>query len=338
MILCRHLLHACIFLFLGEIQCGLRSLKNSWIRIDVGQVVLRMELLSRNSASRVERGGGEFSVYVCYPQADDINKYERIIYFAHGGSFNYGSMRTYGSLIRAFAKNLNAVIVAPMYNLAPTYKWPAQVFEVLDGYEWLLNSVGDCFESSFSLIPQVGEAASDTEIRFRSVPIYGMGDSAGGNIMSVLPLMLYDFALPQFEANILLYPATLLMEYPTQSRALFSGKKGGHFILEEQQVQEGIRMYFDNLDQASHRYASPLLADIPAEYPPTLLVAAEADPLRDDSLLFHEKLLAFNIKTRLHIVRKTVHAFLNMPWLNKNKITYEYIEMFLKDVESKKLK
>lgn len=54
---------------------------------------------------------------------------------------------------------------------------------------------------------------------------------------------------------------------------------------------------------------SPLLADDLTGIDPTLLIIAEADILRDDGVLYHNRLIKSDVDSRLVIYPDAIHAF-----------------------------
>ncbi len=161
-----------------------------------------------------------------------------------------------------------------------------------------------------------------------------MGDSAGGNLASVLALMCYDYGLTQVDAQVLYYPVELLLDRPTATRELFTGEKGGHYILEQDQVELSGKAYFDNPEDGNSRYASPLLADLPKLHPPVLFVAAEVDPLRDDSVLMYEKLKKLGVYTELGVIKGTIHGFMSIPWIGRDDDGVDYTKAFIEKIEA----
>ena len=52
--------------------------------------------------------------------------------------------------------------------------------------------------------------------------------------------------------------------------------------------------------------------------PKTLLLLAELDPLRDESIEYHKKLTECQVDSSLHVVNGVQHGFFNNPILLKN--------------------
>ncbi len=90
-------------------------------------------------------------------------------------------------------------------------------------------------------------------------------------------------------------------------------------------------LYLQGFDP-THPLASPLLAPI-AAYPPTLISVGTGEVLRDDSLLFHEKLLTAGMNSRLSAVDGMEHVAvvrsLTMPGAAE---TFEAVAGFVDEI------
>ncbi|MNG17094.1 Carboxylesterase NlhH [compost metagenome] len=67
--------------------------------------------------------------------------------------------------------------------------------------------------------------------------------------------------------------------------------------------------YLERTEQAIEPLASPLLADDLAQLPPTTLLSAEFDPLRDEGEAFAERLRAAGVAVRLQRAQGMIHGF-----------------------------
>jgi len=97
---------------------------------------------------------------------------KRVVLYVHGGGFVVGSSRTHGEMIARLAIAANARIFAPNYRLAPEHRYPAQIEDCRAVYEALLKD------------------------NIRPQDLIIAGDSAGGNLSIVLPLVLRDEKIP----------------------------------------------------------------------------------------------------------------------------------------------
>ena len=90
-------------------------------------------------------------------------------------------------------------------------------------------------------------------------------------------------------------------------------------------------LYLQGFDP-THPLASPLLAEITA-YPPTMISVGTGEVLADDSLRFHEKLLAAGVDSRLSAIDGMEHVAvvrsLTMPGAAE---TFEAVAAFVEQL------
>lgn len=202
-----------------------------------------------------------------------------VVIFYHGGAYVVGSIETHAGLAAEMSRSLDLPVVSVEYRLAPENPWPAAVDDGEAAARWIAAN-GKAFERTFT-----GLIVS--------------GDSAGGNLTLVTTLALRDSpaSLPVL-MQLPIYPATdRTTTYP--SRLAF----GQGFGLD---ISPGDEDHYA-ADPRSVR-ASPLLADL-AGLPPTVLVTASLDPLRDEGRAFAAKLVSAGVPTIYHEAKGTIHGF-----------------------------
>ena len=134
--------------------------------------------------------------------------------------------------------------------------------------------------------------------------LFLIGDSAGGNL--VLGLVHKNQNIQKFDikGQILMYPDTSF-EYTTHSineNSLF------HFPTKE--ILYTVRKaYLNNEYEIYNTLVSPLLANV-SNIPPTLVITAENNPLRDEAILYHEKLLHENRDSTHFNFKDMEHGFI----------------------------
>lgn len=204
-----------------------------------------------------------------------------VVVFYHGGGFVVGSIGTHAPFAAEISRQLDLPVVSVEYRLAPENPWPAAPDDAEAATRWIAEN-GAAFGREFtSLIP--------------------CGDSAGGTLTLVTTLALRDnpAALP------------LLMQipiYPVSNRKdrYFSGEAFANgFGLDKEGMD-----YYDAAYRSdkSHWRASPLFADL-AGLPPTLLVTAEFDPLRDEGRAFAAKAIEAGVQVTYREFLGTIHGF-----------------------------
>ncbi|KAH9626753.1 hypothetical protein KSS87_022067 [Heliosperma pusillum] len=107
----------------------------------------------------------------------------RILYFIHGGGFCLGS-RTWPNCHNyclRLSSQLQAVVIAPDYRLAPEHRLPAAIEDGLNAVKWLqlqakLREEGDYCNEGLSTCSRLIEEGVDFS------KVFIIGDSSGGNI------------------------------------------------------------------------------------------------------------------------------------------------------------
>ncbi len=161
-----------------------------------------------------------------------------LVYF-HGGGWTIGDLDTHDVLCRQLCLGAGVTVVAVDYRLGPEHRFPAAIDDALAAARWVRR-----------------EADS---LGIDAARIALGGDSAGGNIAAVLPLLLRDAgeALPAFQ--LLIYPATDMRCGAPSHRA-----NGQGYLLTNESIAYYRGHYIADPAQWTDWRASPLLADEPA--------------------------------------------------------------------------
>lgn len=210
------------------------------------------------------------------------------ILFVHGGGWAFGSIRTHEAAIRLLAEASGLAVLAIDYRLAPEHPYPCGLHDVLATGK-LLASVSD--------MHRVGCR-------------WGIaGDSAGANLaMACMLRQVETIGHTEFAFSLLFY-GCFAPELDSRAHQMY----GTGFGL----TTAKMRRFFDWYAPGEHRYrfdVSPLLAPdaLVATLPPTYLLAAELDPLRDDTVALHSRLNTLKVETCLRRCDGVVHGFLQM--------------------------
>ncbi len=202
-----------------------------------------------------------------------------VVVFFHGGGFVVGGIVTHEGLTAEMARQLDLPVISVAYRLAPQDPWPAAADDAEAATRWITEN-SEQFGRTFT-----GLVVS--------------GDSAGGNLTLVTTKALRDkpAALPVI-LQLPLYPATNKTEdYP--SMAMFNQGYGLDISADDED--------FYAADPNSVR-TSPLLADL-SGMPPTVLVTAALDPLRDQGRAYAAKLIEAGIPTTYFEAKGQIHGF-----------------------------
>jgi acetyl esterase len=210
-----------------------------------------------------------------------------LIYF-HGGGFVFGNLDTHDAVCRALAKESGAVVISVDYRLSPEHKFPAAVEDAYAATLWV--------------------AANAEPLGIDASHIAVGGDSAGGNLATVVAMRCRDAGGPTLAAQLLLYPVTDLSSFKTAShRELAEG-----YFITRGAMEWFTGHYLASADQSRHPEASPLLAPDLSGLPPALVITAEFDPLRDEGEAYAKRLQQAGVPVTVTRYPGMIHGFISM--------------------------
>ncbi|MNV24114.1 Carboxylesterase NlhH [compost metagenome] len=204
------------------------------------------------------------------------------IVYLHGGGWVVGDLDSHDFICAELASTLGVLVIAVDYRLAPEHPFPAAFDDCLKVWRALRTG-------PFKLDPARTLVA---------------GDSAGGNLAAALCLALRDAGEPVPCAQVLIYPG-LGGDHRLPSRSECIDAP----LLSSSDVDCYHSLY---LQGARHpnAYAMPLLATDFSRLPPAWIAVAQFDPLRDDGVLYAERLNAAGVTATLYYGEGLVHGCL----------------------------
>jgi acetyl esterase len=209
------------------------------------------------------------------------------VIYGHGGGWVLGGPETHSDMCAELADQAQCAVLLIDYRLAPEHPYPAQLEDSLKVWRWLREKGA-----------QHGLDASR---------IIAAGDSAGGQMSVALALALRELGLDPLRAMILIYPVLgANMEtgsYVRNANAPCLTRAEMKFYLESFLGPPGSPAWNDEK-------AVPLLARSLAGLPPAYITVAEHDPLHDDGVQFHERLLAEGIASTLRREPLLAHSYM----------------------------
>jgi acetyl esterase len=207
-----------------------------------------------------------------------------LMVFFHGGGFVVGSVISHDGICRFLSRHAGVRIVSVDYSLSPEHPYPAAVN---DAYAAYLHVVANA--------ERFGGAG---------VTVGVGGDSAGGALSAVVAQRCVDDGVTKPAFNLMLYPAVDgLGEHP--ARQLF----GSGFFIENEMINWYRSCYSPDLDRLLEPYASPLRAGDFRELPPTCVVTAGFDPLRDEGDEYADRLKTAGVQVTHLQCAGMVHGF-----------------------------
>ena len=202
-----------------------------------------------------------------------------VLVFFHGGGWVIGDLDTHDAYCAEAARSLDMPVVAVDYRLAPEHPFPAAPEDCEAAARWVADNIA-------------------------CTGLVLAGESAGGNLTIVTALALRDN--PASKPVIAIHPI-----YPAVTTSndwqSYRDFGEGHLLTESSMTWFSGHYAPDPAD----RRAAPL--DFPAEgMPPTLLVTAGLDPLRDQGRAYAAKLIEAGVPTTYREARGTIHGFINL--------------------------
>lgn len=239
---------------------------------------------------RVPGADGELDARLYRPQAQDNLP---LLVFFHGGGFVMGTLDTHDNLCRALASQAGAVVVSVAYRLAPEAKFPAAPL--------------DCYAATCWLVEHAAEWGADGQRLALS------GDSAGGNLALAVSRLCAQLNGPKVRHQCLFYPVTdAACDSPS-----FSDFAEGYFLTGAM-MKWFWHQYLESALHGNDPLASPLRAANLAGLPPTTLITAEFDPLRDEGEALARRMQAAGISVRVQRAEGMIHGFISMaPFVDR---------------------
>jgi acetyl esterase len=206
-----------------------------------------------------------------------------VLVFFHGGGFVLGDLDSHDPICAEIARRLDLPVVAVDYRLAPEHRWPAAPDDCEAAARWI--------------------AAGPAELGRGVSALVLAGDSAGGTLTIVTALALRDNPAPvPMIAQWPIYPAVDRDgDYPSMdefAEGYFLSRSGMAWFAEAYGADPG------------HWRASPLLGD-QTGMPPTLVLTAGLDPLRDQGRAYAAALVRAGVPTIFREAVGNIHGFCN---------------------------
>jgi len=224
--------------------------------------------------------------------ANNNEKLPAIIYL-HGGGWVMGGKESFDMLIKQLAINTNSVVIFPEYSRSPEAKYPVALKEI------------------YSVLEYIYENPDEFNIDNDSIAI--AGDSAGANMATVTALKAKNQNGPKLKFQCLFYPVTNA-DMDTKSYDLF---KDGPW-LSKKAMEWFFEAYAPDKESRNDIYVSPLKADEEdlKGLPPTLIITAENDVLRDEGEAYARKLDSAGVDVLNIRINGTIHDFLMLNALS----------------------
>ena len=203
---------------------------------------------------------------------------ERLIVYLHGGMWLLGDLETHERTCRLLATATAISVLAVDYRRAPEHRWPAAVEDALAAVRWARAELSD---------PRPALA----------------GDSSGGHLALLVALRLRD-ERSSCRGLLLACPNADLRLSSRSMRELGHG-----WSLDADSLRWAIGQWLPPGVARADPDVSPVLADLTG-LPPTLVVTADHDPLRDEGDALAHRLRSAGVRVVHRCERGMVHGFI----------------------------
>ena len=231
--------------------------------------------------------GQPLPIRIYWPQKDGVLPLYLDI---HGGGWWMGDGFAFHDIQTHLAHMAEAIVVSVDYRLAPEHPFPAALDDSYTALLWLHANA-----ASLGGDPQ---------------RIAVGGESAGGNLAAAVALRARDQGGPALRFQMLSVPSTDLSDthhWPSYDET------GDDYGLTVTGIRQVMAMYVPKVEQRTHPYVSPLLADDLADLPPALVITALFDPLRDQGEAYANRLRQAGVPVTLHREDGALHGFMGSP-------------------------
>jgi acetyl esterase len=224
--------------------------------------------------------GGSVPVHIYTPEGK--GPFPVMVYY-HGGGFVIADTKVYDASPRALAKMAGAIMVSVDYRQAPEHKFPTAPNDAYAAYLWTTRHA--------------------REFNGDPMRVAVGGESAGGNLATVVSMMARDKKAQMPVHQLLVYPVVdNNMNTPSY------GRNANAKPLNKPMMAWFFKHY--GADPSSP-YALPIKGKL-AGLPAATIVAAEIDPLESEGKSYADKLKAAGVKVDYKEYSGVTHEFFGM--------------------------
>lgn len=241
-----------------------------------------------------KEGNKEVKVVIVKPKK--IKKVLPTFMYFHGGGWVFNSFETHKRLMRDIALKAKVAIVFVEYSHAPEVKYP------------IANEEG--YFATLFVSKQGKKYGLDPN------KIIVGGDSAGGNMATVIAMMAQKRKEFNLLGQVLLYPVTDT-NLNTKSYEQFSK---GHYL-----TRQTMKWFWEVYAPDKKNHSQPTIAPLKATIsdlkglPKTLLITAEYDVLRDEGEAYAKKLRMAKVPVISSRYGGTIHDFIVLNALRETE-------------------
>jgi acetyl esterase len=232
---------------------------------------------------RLPGADGELDARLYRPSGAPAEKLPVVVYF-FGGGWVLGNLDTCDGICRRLCAGAGCLVVSVAYRLAPEHRFPAAPHDCYAAVRWLAEHV-DEFGGDPSRIAVAG-------------------DSAGGNLAAAVTLQARAAGGPALAAQVLVYPN---VDHGADTPSM--RENTDPYFFNRTSVDWYWSHYLADPADGADPLASPQRAADLSGLPPTLMITAEYDPLRDEAERYAERLRQSGVPVHLARYDGMAHGF-----------------------------
>ncbi|MQG50556.1 MAG: alpha/beta hydrolase [SAR202 cluster bacterium] len=220
----------------------------------------------------------------CRLYKPELNKTLPIIVWFHGGGWVIGSVDGSDGTARHLALGSGFAVLSVDYRLAPETKYPGP------------------FNDCYGVTKWVYENADQLDIDPKRISVGG--DSAGGNLAAAVSLKTHDEAVFKLQSQLLIYPC---LDSNFTRKSYIANDSG--YVLTAPVMKWFWEQYTNSPADLNDPYVCPMKYPDFTDLPKTMIIVADHDPLYDEGVEYHNRLLEANVCSSLIEFTGVMHGF-----------------------------
>jgi acetyl esterase len=221
------------------------------------------------------------------------------LFYCHGGAFFFEAVQPHKKVMFEYTEKANCIIIFPHYRVSLNNPFP--------------TSLEDCYAA----LKWTNDNAKILGVDKNRIAIGG--DSAGGNLAACVAQMALDRQEIKLCFQMLIYP---VCDHTLSTKSMHEFQDTPLWNAPNSKLMWDV--YLKGLDRTHlPKYVSALQRTNLKGLPPAYIETAEFDCLRDEAILYAQKLKDTNIEIELNQTKMTIHAF---DMVDKSNITQDSIQ------------
>jgi len=228
-------------------------------------------------------------VRIYWPIIKDNEMQMPVILWAHGGGFVAGNVYMDDPFCSDLALSCNSIVVSVDYRLAPQYPYPAAINDCYQALLWCFNG--------------------DTNLPINRSRIIVGGRSAGACLVAGLTLLVRKNDDIRIFYQILLVPVLDDRHKTASSYAVLDKRVWNREL--SLKCWDAYLAGFSSKENIPV-FAAPARENLLEDLPDTFIAIADNDILRDEGIVYGQRLMEAGVATELHVYSGTFHDALSL--------------------------